>query len=503
VSRLRPAYEPKRIACRECGGPLLLKDERTVQRVCDHCGSLLELTETEQKVLERRSSAASGVAYEIGLQERLAIDGVTYEVIARVCLIEDGDVEDQTHQYYLYNPRHRPLWLSVYGGAWDLSWRTRVRLERDPFAEDSDYIGSYDGRWWERMEVGETEVWHIDGALPYTLRTGDRSSYSDLSLDGDLGTAFEVVRTADEIEYGEGRSVAVTDVARWLGRPIGGVGGSSSESVPVRKSPRGALFMIAASAALVCVGLVTMECKSHESGRLAARFTADPQDLQANALTPSFPVTQEEDTLRLRVVAPLDNAWMYSQLAVVEADGDTVIHVTDLELSYYHGVSGGESWSEGTNWADVFVQLEEPGEYRLLLGGTSGYGEQTSAVAQHSVTVEVYTGAEDMRAAFDGLIGAIGIAIIAALLLVVAVQMLGSRGRRVAWGIAIVASLLIVTDGAVFASRAMSGAGTPELEHPEGISIRQSSVPDRPGMPFFFVYSSPRSHLGGGVHAGK
>lgn len=503
MSRLRPEYEPQRIACRECGGPLLLKDERTVQRVCDHCGSLLELTATEQKVLERRSSAASGVAFEIGLQERLTIDGVPYEVIARVCLIEDGDLEDQTHQYYLYNPRHRPLWLSVYDGAWDLSWRTRVRLEQDPFTEPGPTFRSYDGRVWERMEVGETEVWHIDGALPYVQRTGDRAQYCDLSLQDDFGRAFEVVRTADEVEYGEGRSVSVAEVARWLGRRVAPSGSSPGHIPGERKAPRGALFMIAACAALVCFGLAMMECQSHDSGQLAARFTAGPDELRANALTPTFSVPQEEDTLRLRVIAPIDNAWMYSQLAVVEADGDTVIHVTDAELSYYHGYSGGESWSEGQNYADVFVELEDPGEYRLLLGGTSGFGEQTSLEPQHPVTVEVYTGARDMRAAFDGLFGAIIIAVLAGLLLMAAVQMLGARGRRVAWGIAIGACALILVDGAVFAARAAGGSGTPELEHPEGISIRQSSVPDRPGMPFFFVYGSSRSHLGGGVHAGK
>jgi len=504
VSRVRPTYEPKRIACRECGGPLVLKDERTVTRVCDHCGSLLELTETEQKVLERRSSAASGVAYEIGLGERLTIDGVIFEVIARVCLVEDGELDDATHQYYLYNPRHRPLWLSVYDGAWDLSWRTRVRLDKDPFADGSDYVSSYDGRTWERMEVGETEVWHVDGALPYVQRTGDRAQYCDLSLEGDFGRSFEVVRTADEIEYGEGRSVSPGEVGQWLGRPIAPSGGSGdSGGSGTRKPPQAPLFTVAATAAVVAVGLGMMDCSSSDSGTLVGRYTAGPDELRANALTPAFEVPQEEDTLRLRVIAPIDNAWMYAQVAVVEEDGDTVIHVADEDLSYYHGYSGGESWSEGKNFGDLFVELEDAGRYRLLLGGTSGFGEQTSLEPQHPMTVEVYRNARDMRIAFGGVVGAIGIAILGALFLLVASAMLGDRRRPWIWGIAIVACLAILANGAVFAAAGWRGAGTPELEHPDGVSIRRSSVPSRPGAPFFFVYDSPRSHLGGGVHAGK
>ena len=47
-----------------------------------------------------------------------------------------------------------------------------------------------------------------------------------------------------------------------------------------------------------------------------------------------------------------------------------------------------------------------------------------------------------------------------------------------------------------------AGAGIDELEHPEGISIRQTST-DSSGNVAFFAYYSTRSHMGGGLSGGK
>jgi len=47
-------------------------------------------------------------------------------------------------------------------------------------------------------------------------------------------------------------------------------------------------------------------------------------------------------------------------------------------------------------------------------------------------------------------------------------------------------------------------AGGQELEHPEGISIRQSSAQSgRSGRGFFLFYNTSRRHLGGGIGGGK
>lgn len=70
---------------------------------------------------------------------------------------------------------------------------------------------------------------------------------------------------------------------------------------------------------------------------------------------------------------------MAIDLGVVRSD-DQVIHVTDQDLSYYHGSDGGESWSEGSRKSSQYVMIDQAGSYRLLIKAVSGRGNANTAV---------------------------------------------------------------------------------------------------------------------------
>ena len=54
---------------------------------------------------------------------------------------------------------------------------------------------------------------------------------------------------------------------------------------------------------------------------------------------------------------------------------------------------------------------------------------------------------------------------------------------------------------ATSAAATLSAYGMEELEHPEGISLRQDST--RRNSSFFLFYASRRGHYGGGLSGGK
>ena len=60
---------------------------------------------------------------------------------------------------------------------------------------------------------------------------------------------------------------------------------------------------------------------------------------------------------------------------------------------------------------------------------------------------------------------------------------------------------IVLLAGSATAALGYSTVGASELEHPEGLSLRQEST--RPGGSFFVWYGSSRSHLGGGLRGGK
>ncbi len=510
MSRTRPQHQARAIRCRECGAPFELTDERTVMYVCQHCGTQLDLSEAEQRVLQRGVARPAGIEYRLNLGERLSIRGASYEVIARVCLTEDDDVEDQTHQYYLYHPSRRPLWLSYYAGLFDLTWRTRVRPKGDVFRDPVDTFTTYDGRQWDRGEIGIAVVHHVDGALPYVQRRGDVVAFVELALRGDLGTLYEATRTADEIEYAEGVSVSTAEVASWVGREIAPFRPPTEylKAQPLfleiyKLGPTGAISI--GMTAVVAIFLFGFGWSDAWSGRQVLRQVLDPGAASVPQPGGSFTVPQDDGVVRIHLSAPLTNAWLYGQVALVEEDGDTVVHVDETDIGFYAGRQGGESWTEGTREADLFVAVEEAGSYRLMLGGQSGHGESPSSVLLHPLQADVFVDAAYRSAATLGGVITIVLGVFAVMLLMAARRLIDDSDRRRRVGrisnIALGAVLALVVVGSLIESS--NGWGAPELEHPEGISIRQSSLSGVEHASFFMIYNSPRSHLGGGVHAGK
>ena len=61
------------------------------------------------------------------------------------------------------------------------------------------------------------------------------------------------------------------------------------------------------------------------------------------------------------------------------------------EMSYYHGVEGGESWSEGSRDDTSYFKIKKAGSYKLLLKGQAGRGEGPGKIANAPpVHIKVY-----------------------------------------------------------------------------------------------------------------
>ena len=70
--------------------------------------------------------------------------------------------------------------------------------------------------------------------------------------------------------------------------------------------------------------------------------------------------------LAVTLSAPVNNAWVSLEGALV-SETTGVAELFLLESSWYHGVDGGESWSEGGQKQEVFLSAVPPGTYVLRL----------------------------------------------------------------------------------------------------------------------------------------
>jgi hypothetical protein len=82
----------------------------------------------------------------------------------------------------------------------------------------------------------------------------------------------------------------------------------------------------------------------------------------------STPIEIKEGHQNLAVTlrAPVNNSWVAVDGALV-SETTGVAELFLLESSYYHGVDGGESWSEGQPSDTVFLSAVPPGTYVLRL----------------------------------------------------------------------------------------------------------------------------------------
>ncbi|MFA6319079.1 MAG: DUF4178 domain-containing protein, partial [Elusimicrobiota bacterium] len=77
-----------------------------------------------------------------------------------------------------------------------------------------------------------------------------------------------------------------------------------------------------------------------------------------------FEITGRASNVRVRTRTDLDNKWAFFAMALINAETDEALDF-GREVGYYHGVDGGEAWSEGGRSDTVYLPSVKPGTYYL------------------------------------------------------------------------------------------------------------------------------------------
>ena len=389
--RPRPAYKAKDIHCAGCGAGLTVKDEHAELVVCDYCGSHLEVTQVEQKVLGKGARGRQAFPLELG--DSFRRKGHRYEVTARMAFIEDGDHSEMTRQYLLYNPRAGTLWLDEYGGHYSLSHTTHVMPQSDPLvSKRGQVLKTYDDREWVTEETGTYELIYVDGALPWIAKIGDRVSYADFSEKSGNGQQYQAQRTDAEAEYSFGRSLDIESVRRATGKPeLGKSGGTKKLVNAAVKREFYITTMLAAVLAILVNGVLLGFIMTLGQPAMVQQFSAG--QLNKEVLSKPFRVESNIIKIATRAAPSLSNEWMALDIAIV-GDQEQVLHVYDGDIAYYHGREGGERWTEGGQKQSSYIKVPRPGTYRLLLHAVSARGNASRAnKTTHGLKVRVIDGA--------------------------------------------------------------------------------------------------------------
>jgi hypothetical protein len=374
---------------------LTQKDERSELIVCPYCASHVNVSAEERAVLGKGPSRKWKFALEIGDSWRGK--QFRYEVIARLAYIEDGDESEAVRDYLLYNPRRGAIWLSEYQGRYSLFRTTHVMPLGGAAAafsrERGQTLQTADGRAWVCEGTGEYELAYVDGALPWLARVGDKTEYAEFAGKSGTGARYEAQKIQNEIEFGEGEPLTLSQVRERLGKTDFQKG---KEPPPLPDAATARRFYRGLKAAAFVAILLNLVLAFWASGKgqvvLAGHFSEG--EISGETLSAPFEVKKAGDIVEIDAwpSPSLDNAWMALDIALVKGE-DRVVHVADADMSYYHGTEGGESWSEGSGSESIYVKVPEPGIYHVLVHGASAPGDtETADSSLHGLDIRVRDG---------------------------------------------------------------------------------------------------------------
>jgi hypothetical protein len=367
-----PEREAQRVAgvqlsCPNCAGPLELRAPDATRRVtCPNCGSLLDVTGSKLEFLQALEPKAKPII-PLGATGQFP-QGQFMTIGFAVRSVEFEGVRYYWEEYLLYNPQIGFRWLVRSDDNWnfvepvavgDVERTANVRnvrfagntfkLYQDTTARIEHVMGEF---YWE-VTAGE-EVRAADYVSPPYMLSREASTVSPQGpIEEAPGTRKGRRRKRKPpVETGEviwslGTFMRAADVEKAFG-----TAGLPRTSKVAPNQPFlhkkvykywGLLLLATIVLGIILLGMgVARREVFQQTYQLEALKSAE--DSQVRFSEP-FELKPRQN-IRISASAPVDNTWLDIQGDVVDASTNDSVGF-GLPVEYYHGVDGGESWSEG------------------------------------------------------------------------------------------------------------------------------------------------------------
>ena len=406
TGRPRPVYQPLALICPSCGAGLTVQSEHAQQVTCGYCNERIDCSSTVAKALGKTPSSKD-FFYDIELNQIVIYQSVEYVVIARMTYV-DSDMEMGPCDYLLFHPHMGTLWMTADpGSGYYLTFRSRM-IPPNVFSDAASKVEMPDGSVWKRSEQEIYTLTHVDGALPWKATVGDRLETVELQSQTDRRVTMAIERSmgGHEVECSISRQITDREWMTMLGKQY--------------IEPKKMSIVVRFLGLVLCVMSSLYSCGTaldiaDHSGESVLSTTISGEQLSNEVVTPTFEVNQISEPVSIRFTSHIDNEWLSLNYAILSASSvdeqtrsyaellereqgffvdtqTTMMDVGDLDLSYYYGYDGGESWSEGKSKETQLWMFPKEGTYRLLIQGVSGTDELPYDTVRSDLDIQIHTG---------------------------------------------------------------------------------------------------------------
>lgn len=362
------------VTCDNCGGSLELHaPDRTERVACPYCGAMHDCN---RGVLQFLHTVQGGrVEPAIPLGSTATFKGQEFTLIGFMVRETSYDWHTYSWEEYLwYNPGAGFLWLVQNDGHWNLLEPVSLGDIRARLPEDAHYAGEqaeYKGRSFKVFQSGSAEVRYVAGEFYWRVESGQKTATVDYvrppqMLSGESGTG--------EINWTLGTYMTRSELQACLTSDVKVESPSPSGVAPNQPFRHKAVYKIWGVFLVLALGLLIWAQSRHvdkyvhtqsfmlkNQGKLGIRKPVGEPDL---FFTDEFQLIGDQN-VSIKVYCPqVNNSWVYAQIDLYNKDSGAV-YAFDMPIEYYHGVTDGESWSEGGRTTTKTISAVPSGTYVL------------------------------------------------------------------------------------------------------------------------------------------
>ena len=397
-----PEKEERRVgaaalSCPHCGGPLELRAPDKTERVtCPNCNSLLDVNQGQLQFLKSLEPPSFQPLIPLGTSGDVPEGKMTVIGAMQRSVTIEG-VQYFWSEYLLYNPQIGFRWLVDSDDHWNYvravppgeittsaKYASYQKKNYRIFQDAQCRVECVLGEFYWKVEAGE-QVRGVDYvAPPYMLSKEESRVYI-----ADPEDASKQRRVAGEINWSLGTYVTVPQIekafsVKGLPRP--------SNIAPNQPYKYGWIYKywLAFIAVLFVVGLISVVIAGLPKDVFTQVVTFQPlanEDGTQVFFSQPFELAGRRN-IRVTGESPVDNTWVYLEGDIIN-DETGAVQSFPIDISYYHGVEDGESWTEGAQTDSAYTSAMPAGRYVLRLEGQWEHWQQPATVTikvQQNVT---------------------------------------------------------------------------------------------------------------------
>lgn len=348
--------------CGNCGAAVELRALAHTRAVaCTSCGAVIDARDRNVTVLQA-AAARQSITPMIPLGTRGTWHGQPHDVIGfQQRSIEVEGLRYAWDEYVLFNPYHGFRYLTYYNGHWN----DVVTVRERPTA---DRAGSRPAMWrgdhvYRHFQHAVARTDFVLGEFPWRVRVGEKVVTDDyvappLMLSSE-GTDAE--RTWSLGQYTPAATIkAAFDMPLAPPDPVGVFANQPNPWIEKSKS----LWRAWRWLTLLVVALFLFrQMTAADAVVFDASYTFEPGAAESSFVTAPFTLVAP-GTVDIDIDTRMVNTWLGYDLALINLDTGDAYNV-DSEVSYYAGVEGGESWTEGSRSALKTLPRLPAGQYYL------------------------------------------------------------------------------------------------------------------------------------------